>query len=171
MGEAVGGREPFESLSAEGHWWWGVPASPLPPTTHPLALLPWRSLWLARQMGGVPEARLPRRFFRMMPSHSPIFLCTPPGCLLLSLRLGATQGQSALGRAFTFPFLSPGDAVLVLWRAAQPHLPTAINLALQCSSEIQKKYGTHDTHMGLMLHLKIGTGIDGSAPVLSRADG
>ncbi|XP_019466265.1 adenylate cyclase type 10-like isoform X2 [Meleagris gallopavo] len=49
-----------------------------------------------------------------------------------------------------------GDAVLVLWRAAQPHLPTAINLALQCSSEIQKKYGTHDTHMGLMLHLKIG---------------
>ncbi|XP_010724836.1 adenylate cyclase type 10-like isoform X2 [Meleagris gallopavo] len=64
-----------------------------------------------------------------------------------------------------------GDAVLVLWRAAQPHLPTAINLALQCSSEIQKKYGTHDTHMGLMLHLKIGTGIDGSAPVLSRADG
>ena len=70
----------------------------------------------------------------MMPSHSPIFLCTPPGCLLLSLRLGATQGQSALGRAFTFPFLSPGDAVLVLWRAAQPHLPTAINLALQCSS-------------------------------------
>lgn len=107
----------------------------------------------------------------MMPSHGPIFLGTLASCLLLSLRLGATRGESALGRAFTFPCLSPGDAVLVLWRAAQPHLPTAINLALQCSRKIQEKYGTHDTHMGLKLHLKIGTGTDGSAPVLSRAEG
>lgn len=105
----------------------------------------------------------------MMASRSPIFLGTPASCLLLSLRPGASRGESALGRAFTFPSLSAGDAVLVLWRAAPPQMPMAINVALQCAWKIQKKYGTHDTHMGLKLHLKIG--MDGSAPVLSRADG
>uniref|UniRef100_A0A8V0XRH7 Guanylate cyclase domain-containing protein n=1 Tax=Gallus gallus TaxID=9031 RepID=A0A8V0XRH7_CHICK len=114
-------------------------------------------------MGGVPEARLPRRSFRMPPSHNPLFLGTPASCLLLSLRLDATEGESALGRAFTSPSLSPGDAMLVLWRAAGPQLPTAINLALQCCRKVQKKYGTYDTHSGLKLHLKIGTGTDGSA--------
>lgn len=54
-----GGGEGALSLSAEGHWRWEVSASLPPPTTHPLALLPWWSLWLARQMGGVAEARLP----------------------------------------------------------------------------------------------------------------
>ncbi|XP_015136239.2 adenylate cyclase type 10-like [Gallus gallus] len=49
-----------------------------------------------------------------------------------------------------------GDAMLVLWRAAGPQLPTAINLALQCCRKVQKKYGTYDTHSGLKLHLKIG---------------
>ncbi|POI26237.1 hypothetical protein CIB84_010013, partial [Bambusicola thoracicus] len=49
-----------------------------------------------------------------------------------------------------------GDAVLVMWRAAGPQLPTAITLALQCCRKVQKKYGTYDTHMGLKLHLKIG---------------
>lgn len=53
--------------------------------------------------------------------------------------------------------------MLVLWRAAVPQLPTAINLALQCCRKVQKKYGTYDTHSGLKLHLKIGTGTDGSA--------
>jgi len=99
----------------------------------------------------------------MPPSHNPIFLGTPASCLLLSLRLDATQGDSALGRAFTCPSLSPGDAVLVLWRAAVPQLPTAINLVLQCCKKVQKKYGTRDTRRGLKLHLKIGMGTDGSA--------
>lgn len=99
----------------------------------------------------------------MMPSHNAIFLGTPACLLLPSLRLGAARGESALGRAFTFPLLSPGDAVLVLWRATQPQLPTAITLALQCCRKIQKKYGTRDTHVGLRLHLKIGMGTDGSA--------
>ncbi|XP_021236160.1 adenylate cyclase type 10-like isoform X2 [Numida meleagris] len=92
----------------------------------------------------------------MMPSHNAIFLGTPACLLLPSLWLGAARGESALGRAFTFPLLSPGDAVLVLWRATQPQLPTAITLALQCCRKIQKKYGTCDTHVGLRLHLKIG---------------
>ena len=161
MGEWGGQGAP--SFSAEGRSRWGVLASLLSPTTHPLALLPWRLLWLAQQVGGVPEARLPRRSFRMPPSHNPLFLGTPASCLLLSLRLDATEGESAIGRAFTSPSLSPGDAMLVLWRAAGPQLPTAINLALQCCRKVQKKYGTYDTHSGLKLHLKIGTGTDGSA--------
>lgn len=55
-------------------------------------------------------SKLPQRSFKMPPSHNPIFLGTPASCLLLSLRLDATQGDSALGRAFTCPSLSPGDA-------------------------------------------------------------
>lgn len=129
---------------------------------HPLALLPWLLLWLAQQVGGVPEARL--RSFRMMPSPtSPSPTSSPASRLLLSLQLGTTWEQSALGRAFTLPLLSPGDAVLVLWRAAAPQLPETISLVLQCCWQIQKKHGTRDTHVGQKLHLKIGTGADGSA--------
>uniref|UniRef100_A0A8B9EGA9 Guanylate cyclase domain-containing protein n=1 Tax=Anser cygnoides TaxID=8845 RepID=A0A8B9EGA9_ANSCY len=87
-----------------------------------------------------------------MPSHKPIFLCTPAGRLLLSLR-----------RAFTFPSLSPGDAVLVLWRASEAQLPQTIGLVLQCCQQIQKKHGTRDTHVGVKLQLKIGMGAAGSA--------
>lgn len=95
-------------------------------------------------------ARVPS--LRRMPSHKPIFLCTPAGRLLLSLR-----------RAFTFPSLSPGDAVLVLWRASEAQLPQTIGLVLQCCQQIQKKHGIRDTHVGLKLQLKIGMGAAGSA--------
>uniref|UniRef100_A0A8C2TMD1 Guanylate cyclase domain-containing protein n=1 Tax=Coturnix japonica TaxID=93934 RepID=A0A8C2TMD1_COTJA len=76
--------------------------------------------------------------------------------LPLPLRLGANRGESALRTAFTFFSLSPGDAVLVMWRASGHDLPMAINLALQCCRKIQKKYGTHETFMGHKLYLRIG---------------
>lgn len=96
----------------------------------------------------------------MMPSRSPIFLGMLASCLPLPLRLGANRGESALRTAFTF-LLSPGDAVLVMWRASGHDLPMAINLALQCCRKIQKKYGTHETFMGHKLYLRIGTVTDG----------
>lgn len=95
--------------------------------------------------------------FRRMPSHKPVFLCTPAGHLLLSLR-----------RAFPFPSLSPGDAVLVLWRASEARLPQTISLVLQCCQQIQKKHGSRDTHVGQKLHLKIGMGAAGSAVPLAQ---
>ncbi|NXI75107.1 ADCYA cyclase, partial [Anseranas semipalmata] len=104
--------------------------------------------------GEVPVARV--RSFRRLPSHKPIFLSMPAGRLLLSLQLGAAQRDSALGRAFTFPSLSPGDAVLVLWRTSAPRMHKTISLVLQCCQQIQKKHGSRDTHVGLTLHLKIG---------------
>ncbi|NXF41816.1 ADCYA cyclase, partial [Nyctibius bracteatus] len=56
----------------------------------------------------------------------------------------------------TFPLLSPGDAVLVLWRTRAQELAKTISLVLQCSRQIQKNYGTRDTYVGQELRLKIG---------------
>ncbi|NWW83909.1 ADCYA cyclase, partial [Rhynochetos jubatus] len=52
-----------------------------------------------------------------------------------------------------------GDAVLVLWRtqSLQPQvLAKTISLVLQCSLQIQEKYGSCDTEVGQKIHLKIG---------------
>ncbi|XP_050769781.1 adenylate cyclase type 10-like [Gymnogyps californianus] len=49
-----------------------------------------------------------------------------------------------------------GDAVLVLWRTSPQELAKTISLVLQCSRQIQKKYGSHDTHVGQKVQLKIG---------------
>ncbi|XP_068264110.1 adenylate cyclase type 10-like [Nyctibius grandis] len=49
-----------------------------------------------------------------------------------------------------------GDAVLVLWRTRAQELAKTIRLVLQCSQQIQKKYGTRDTRVGQKLRLKIG---------------
>ncbi|XP_074874611.1 adenylate cyclase type 10-like [Buteo buteo] len=49
-----------------------------------------------------------------------------------------------------------GDAVLVLWRAPPQELAKTISLVLQCSRQIQRKYGNRDTHVGQKIQLKIG---------------
>ncbi|KAM9264318.1 adenylate cyclase type 10-like [Morus bassanus] len=49
-----------------------------------------------------------------------------------------------------------GDAVLVLWRAPHQELAKTITLVLQCSWQIQKKYGSRDTPVGQKVQLKIG---------------
>ncbi|XP_054667428.1 adenylate cyclase type 10-like [Grus americana] len=49
-----------------------------------------------------------------------------------------------------------GDAVLVLWRTRPQELAKTISLVLQCSQQIQAKYGSRDTHMGQKMRLKIG---------------
>ena len=87
------------------------------------------------------------------------------GRFLLSLPLSVGRGESGLSRAFTFPSLSPGDAVLVLWRAQPQELAKTISLVLQCSWRIQKKYGSRDTPVGQEIQLKIGTGaVPGADP-------
>lgn len=81
--------------------------------------------------------------------------------LLLSLQVGAGQGASALMGALPVPLLSPGDAVLVLWRVQHSQLRDTISLVLQCSQQIQDKYGIRETDVGLKLQLKIGMGSAG----------
>ncbi|XP_074936347.1 adenylate cyclase type 10-like [Phalacrocorax aristotelis] len=49
-----------------------------------------------------------------------------------------------------------GDAVLVLWRTSHRELAKTISLVLQCSRQIQKKYGSRDTPVGQKVRLKIG---------------
>ncbi|XP_064372472.1 adenylate cyclase type 10-like [Dromaius novaehollandiae] len=49
-----------------------------------------------------------------------------------------------------------GDAVLVLWRVKQTELKDTISLVLQCSQQIQEKYGIRETDVGQKLRLKIG---------------
>ncbi|XP_074936367.1 adenylate cyclase type 10-like [Phalacrocorax aristotelis] len=49
-----------------------------------------------------------------------------------------------------------GDAVLVLWRTLHRELAKTISLVLQCSRQIQKKYGSRDTPVGQKVRLKIG---------------
>ncbi|XP_052632500.1 adenylate cyclase type 10-like, partial [Harpia harpyja] len=53
-------------------------------------------------------------------------------------------------------FKFAGDAVLVLWRAPSQELAKTISLVLQCSRQIQRKYGNRDTHVGQKVRLKIG---------------
>ncbi|XP_049653417.1 adenylate cyclase type 10-like [Accipiter gentilis] len=53
-------------------------------------------------------------------------------------------------------FKFAGDAVLVLWRAPPRELAKTISLVLQCSRQIQRKYGKRDTHVGQKIQLKIG---------------
>ncbi|XP_052635763.1 adenylate cyclase type 10-like [Harpia harpyja] len=53
-------------------------------------------------------------------------------------------------------FKFAGDAVLVLWRAPPRELAKTISLVLQCSRQIQRKYGNRDTHVGQKVRLKIG---------------
>ncbi|KAM9593453.1 adenylate cyclase type 10-like [Morphnus guianensis] len=53
-------------------------------------------------------------------------------------------------------FKFAGDAVLVLWRAPAQELAKTISLVLQCSRQIQRKYGNRDTHVGQKVRLKIG---------------
>lgn len=48
--------------------------------------------------------------------------------------------------------------MLVLWRTRPQELAKTISLVLQCSQQIQAKYGSRDTHMGQKMRLKIGTG-------------
>ena len=52
----------------------------------------------------------------MPPSHNPLFLGTPASCLLLSLRLDATEGESALGRAFCV-YVGGGRVGVLLMRS------------------------------------------------------
>ncbi|KAM6360701.1 adenylate cyclase type 10, partial [Pluvialis apricaria] len=49
-----------------------------------------------------------------------------------------------------------GDAVLVLWRTAPQELAKTISLVLQCTQQIQKKYGKRDTLVGQTVQMKIG---------------
>ncbi|XP_052635702.1 adenylate cyclase type 10-like [Harpia harpyja] len=53
-------------------------------------------------------------------------------------------------------FKFAGDAVLVLWRAPPRELAKTISLVLQCSRQIQRKYGNRDTRVGQKVRLKIG---------------
>ena len=67
------------------------------------------------------------------------------------------------------PLLSPGDAVLVLWRVKQTELKDTISLVLQCSQQIQEKYGIRETDVGQKLRLKIGMGSAGLAAACADA--
>lgn len=101
------------------------------------------------QQDALPQAHLPQHV----------------GRFLLSLPLSIGRGESGLSRACTFPSLSPGDAVLVLWRALPQETAKTIHLVLQCSRQIQKKHGSHETNVGQNVRLKIGTGaVPGAEP-------
>ncbi|XP_065512775.1 uncharacterized protein LOC136001947 [Caloenas nicobarica] len=54
------------------------------------------------------------------------------------------------------------DAVLVLWRTTAEEVARTFSLVLQCSQQVQKKYGSCDTNVGQKLGLKIGA----TSPVL-----
>ena len=122
----------------------------------------WLLLWLAQERSGVPVAQgVVLQDDALPQAHLPQHV----GRFLLSLPLSVGRGESGLSRAFTFPSLSPGDAVLVLWRTSPQELAKTISLVLQCSRQIQKKYGSHDTHVGQKVQLKIGMGaVPGADP-------
>lgn len=68
-------------------------------------------------------------------------------------RSGRVRSQQSLD----VPLLSPGDAVLLLWRARPSEMAKTISLVVHCSWQIQKKYRRHDMLVGQKFRLKIGT--------------
>lgn len=112
------------------------------------------------------QLRLPGRERRRSPSESrgPPGLW-PPTSPSFSARhlvsaVPATEHRSGRVRSqqsLDVPSLSPGDAVLLLWRARPSEMAKTISLVVHCSWQIQKKHRKHDMLVGQKFRLKIGT--------------
>ena len=131
---------------------------------------PWRAA-AAEERSGQGVLLLPSGCCCGWPGRGEVSRC--PGCGPPGQRPATSPSSSArrpvyatewsVGRgrsrqSLHFPSLSPGDAVLVLWRTSHRELAKTISLVLQCSRQIQKKYGSRDTPVGQKVRLKIGTG-------------